>query len=285
MPSATAVGSLLRRYINGLDAISVTAGNKTGYFHYDGLGSVVNMTSSSGATWWTYSYLPFGGVRTETKGNNQAIDNQLRFAGEYLDPTGLYYLRARQYDPGTGRFVSTDPAKPRVEDPYLSTYIYAKNNPVRLVDPSGRDTGALCISVQAGFILFGGEMICLQASDIGELGITATTEYGGGSPTLSLTGEFQQSTATSIEDLAGLFGFAGGSGGEGIVAGGGAFWGTDGCGGSVTGLNGGAGLGAEGLPFVEGHFGASETNVLVNLDIGALFGRPPPTCPTRTTAK
>ena len=39
---------------------------------YDGLGSVVNLTSPTGATWWTYSYLPYGGVRTATKNSNQA---------------------------------------------------------------------------------------------------------------------------------------------------------------------------------------------------------------------
>jgi hypothetical protein len=49
-------GSLIRRYLNGLATISLTDGHKTAYYHYDGLGSVVNMTSDPGATWWSYSY-------------------------------------------------------------------------------------------------------------------------------------------------------------------------------------------------------------------------------------
>ena len=130
--------ALVRRYLNGLAPISVTAGNKTAYYAYDGLGSVVNLTSSTGTTWWTYSYLPFGGVRTATKNNTQAIDNLLRFAGGYLDPTGLYHFGARQYDAGTGRFISTDPVKPAISDPYVAAYVYANDNPVRYADPSGR---------------------------------------------------------------------------------------------------------------------------------------------------
>jgi RHS repeat-associated protein len=130
--------AVVRRYLNGLAPISVTAGSKTAYFAYDGLGSVVNITSSAGATWWTYSYLPFGGVRTATKNNTQAVDNLLRFAGGYLDPTGLYHFGARQYDAGTGRFMSTDPVKPVISDPYVAAYVYGDNNPVRYTDPSGR---------------------------------------------------------------------------------------------------------------------------------------------------
>ena len=138
-------GSLLRRYLNGLAPISMTAGTKTAYYAYDGLGSVVNLTSSTGATWWTYSYLPYGGVRTATKNSNQAPDNLLRFAGGYLDPTALYHFGARQYDAGTGRFISTDPVGPSIADPYVAAYLYANDNPVRYTDPSGRDTNGVCV--------------------------------------------------------------------------------------------------------------------------------------------
>jgi RHS repeat-associated protein len=115
----------------------MTAGNKTAYFHYDGLGSVVNLTSSAGAAWWTYSYLPYGGIRTETKNNNQAPPNLLRFTGEYLDPTASYHLRARQYDPGAGRFISTDPVNVVAADVFVGAYVYANNNPVRYSTQAG----------------------------------------------------------------------------------------------------------------------------------------------------
>ena len=47
------------------------------------------------------------------------------------DP-GLYYLRARYYDPTIGRFMSQDPL------PAGNPYAYVGNNPVRYVDPSGK---------------------------------------------------------------------------------------------------------------------------------------------------
>ena len=53
--------------------------------------------------------------------------------GEYLDSeTGFLYLRARYYDPTTGRFTSVDPAKDG-----LNWYAYCNNNPVRYVDRTG----------------------------------------------------------------------------------------------------------------------------------------------------
>ena len=131
-------GSLTRRYRQGLATVSVDSGGSPSYFEYDGLGSVVNLTSSTGVTQWTYAYLPYGGVRTETKNQNQAPANVLRFSGQVLDPTGLYQLRARSYDPGTGRFISTDPAAAGPTDPYVSAYAYANGNPIRFTDPSGR---------------------------------------------------------------------------------------------------------------------------------------------------
>jgi RHS repeat-associated protein len=63
----------------------------------------------------------------------------LRFAGEYFVPElGLYYLRARFYDPQAGRFltpdlVGIDRVRPQTYNPYL----YADANPLRFVDPLG----------------------------------------------------------------------------------------------------------------------------------------------------
>jgi|GEM_PF-2749284 len=130
-------GSLLRRYTYGTHRISMTAGNSTSYYIRDGLGSTANLTSQSGQTQWTWSYEPFGQVRTETKAGGNQPDNFLRFTGEYLDPTGLYHLRARQYDPASGRFLIPDPAEQTVNSSVISAYAYAANRPTVMVDPSG----------------------------------------------------------------------------------------------------------------------------------------------------
>jgi RHS repeat-associated protein len=132
--------AVVREYQYGLDRVSMRVGSSAYFFHHDGLGSVVNVTSSTGVAQWTYQYHPYGGARTTTKNNNQAPVNLTKFAGQYLDPTGLYHMRARQYDPVTGRFTAIDPVPPVTGQPCSSTYAYARNNPIGLVDPTGRES-------------------------------------------------------------------------------------------------------------------------------------------------
>ena len=60
-------------------------------------------------------------------------------AGEmYDDETGLYYLRARYYDPSVGRFISKDSVEGSITNPLsLNLYTYCVNNPIIYTDPSG----------------------------------------------------------------------------------------------------------------------------------------------------
>src|SRR5205085_7241295 len=58
--------ALLRRYVYGANRISMTTGGAAYYYHYDNLGSVANVTSSTGASQGTEVYEPFGAIRTET---------------------------------------------------------------------------------------------------------------------------------------------------------------------------------------------------------------------------
>jgi len=64
------------------------------------------------------------------------------YRGEQWDSDlGLYYLRARYYNPITGRFVSRDPDDGDVTDPKtLHRYLYAGGDPINSWDPSGRST-------------------------------------------------------------------------------------------------------------------------------------------------
>jgi hypothetical protein len=64
-------------------------------------------------------------------------------------------LRARQYDPATGRFASTDPRASLLADPYLASYAYVGNMPTRYADPSGQCfilCGAAAGAVIGGFV-------------------------------------------------------------------------------------------------------------------------------------
>jgi RHS repeat-associated protein len=122
---------LQRQYVYGHRRIQQTVGTQS-YYLYDALGSVANTTSSTGAVQRTWSYEPFGLVRTQS---GSSPTNLWQFTGEYADPTGLYHLRARQYEPASGRFLGRDvvEAWPAAH----SAFTYVGNQPTVLVDPTG----------------------------------------------------------------------------------------------------------------------------------------------------
>ena len=103
-------------------------------YHYDGLGSVVNLTDASGVKQTSYLYDSFGNIRFQ----EGTVTNQWLYTGRQYDrETGLYYYRNRYYDPQIGRFITRDPLG-MVDGPNL--YSYVKNNPVNFTDPWGLDT-------------------------------------------------------------------------------------------------------------------------------------------------
>jgi len=123
-------------YVYGPDLISATdgAGDQV-YFSYDGLGSTTDLTDDIGDVVATYEYDVFGAVRASTG----SAANVFQFTGEQLDPeSGFYFLRARNYDPSTGRFISRDLLE------FEQRYAYAMNNPVLLVDPTGKCPPGFC---------------------------------------------------------------------------------------------------------------------------------------------
>lgn len=131
--------ALLRYYRYGLDLLRETAGSTTYYYHPDGLGLAADVTGSTGTSLtWSESY-PYGQVRQAgIAGSGAPAVQPFGFTGEQLDSlTGLYHLRARQYDPGTGRFLTNDPVAGPNTDPYVASYAYVRNNPARHTDPGG----------------------------------------------------------------------------------------------------------------------------------------------------
>jgi RHS repeat-associated protein len=112
-------------------------------FHADGLGSVRAITNRDPqiSVIETYQTDAFGNP-TQTQGG---VSQPFPITGQQRDAsTGLYYLRARMYDPTTGRFLSRDPlAGVAAAPPTLNRFAYAGNNPVSSVDPSGLKNQAL----------------------------------------------------------------------------------------------------------------------------------------------
>jgi RHS repeat-associated protein len=92
--------------------------NAVYYYHFDGLGSVVALTDANGTCVQTYEYSVYGHVAasslrsrvTAEDGSDPNHPNPFMFTGRQFDiETGLYYYRARYYNPYLGRFLQTDP--------------------------------------------------------------------------------------------------------------------------------------------------------------------------------
>jgi RHS repeat-associated protein len=94
-----------------------------------------------------------GGDRQDGVAIGEGSAQPFGYAGEVRDAeTGLVYLRARMYDPATGRFLSRDPFPGLATSPMSQNpYAYAHNNPVNLTDPSGMNpaVGAAAVACLA----------------------------------------------------------------------------------------------------------------------------------------
>jgi len=130
-------GQVRARYVWGegpTELLAVELEGRWALVHRERNGSVSLLTDGSGKVVARYRYSPFGRC-LEAKGE-LAAQNPYRFAARPLDPiTGLYDMRARVYDPETGRFLSPDPAG---RAGGLSPYSYCHNDPINHIDPSGR---------------------------------------------------------------------------------------------------------------------------------------------------
>ena len=133
-------------YIRGLGLIASRTGSTPTYYHYDAHGNVIQTTDANGNLVKNYYYDAFGMEQNA----DPADTNPFRYCGEQYDAeTGNYYLRARYYAPGVGRFTQEDPIRDG-----LNWYAYCGGNPVGFVDPSGLSENLLEALVEwfAGWI-------------------------------------------------------------------------------------------------------------------------------------
>jgi RHS repeat-associated protein len=128
----------------------------TNYLSVDHLGSTRLVMNSSGGVKRCYDYLPFGEQLYAGVGNRPSScfdsvpPSGLLFTGQLRDSeSGLDYFGARYFSSAQGRFTSPDVplADQRERDPQSwNMYAYARNNPFRFFDPTGRK----CVTVTVG---------------------------------------------------------------------------------------------------------------------------------------
>ena len=203
-------GAVTRTYTYGLQRISqyqfVSSSNTwtPSFYGYEGFGNVRNLTSSAdnGAVTDTYDYDAFGNKINSTG----TTPNNYLYRGEQFDPDlGLYYLRARYYNPQIGRFLSEDPIGFAGG---INKYVYVSDAPMDFDDPFGTDKQANCRGKALRSLAFHGGLDALSAiPGVGlvtagvQIGIaSANTDWADTSPA------GQAAQGTSI--FGGVVGFA-----------------------------------------------------------------------------
>ena len=126
---------IVANFTYGLDLVSMAKDNESYFYLYDGLGSTKALSDSTENLTDTYDYEAFGELLNQTG----STENNYLFTGEQYDgELDNYYLRARYYDQGVGRFTQMDEWYGDVNTPItLNKYVYANSDAVNWTDPSG----------------------------------------------------------------------------------------------------------------------------------------------------
>ena len=121
----------------GLRPLAMLTGTTYTWLHDDHLGRPQVATNASQTVIWKSSYLPFG----EVNATSGTATVNLRFPGQYYDAeSGFNYNGMRDYVPVLGRYLEADPIG--IEGG-MNVYGYVGQNPMRDIDPTGKDTGEL----------------------------------------------------------------------------------------------------------------------------------------------
>jgi RHS repeat-associated protein len=127
-------GTSVARYSQGLnidEPLALLRSSTTSYYQADGLGSITSLSNGAGALAQTYTFDSFG-KQTASSGS---LTNPFQYTARESDPeTGLYYYRARYYDPTLGRFLREDPIRFSAG---VNFYEYVMSSPLNHSDPLG----------------------------------------------------------------------------------------------------------------------------------------------------
>ena len=126
------------RYLKGDQTDDVlarfrTGGEGTAWYLADQAGSIRDLVDETGQQVNHTEYASFGQILSQL---NESLADRYSFTGREFDASlGLYYYRARMYDPSIGTFTANDQLGFSAGDTNLSRYAF--NSPLRFTDPSG----------------------------------------------------------------------------------------------------------------------------------------------------
>lgn len=248
-----ASGNVTRRFFPQGEQI----GGASYYYAFDHLGSVREMTDSTGAIRARYDYDPYG-VRTKLAGD---LDATRGYTGHYVHaPSGLHLTLFRAYDAQTARWLSRDPLG---ESAGANLYGYAGNNPARFTDPLGLLTANAGVGLSGVGGAAGGLSAGLILDTEGNIGIYGGVDYGAGAG-LSYSADVMiggTGASNIFEATSGNNGTVGMSGALGGKLGATASWGKESNGDSFAGvgLSTGVGIGTPAATATTGPSGIAKS--------------------------
>jgi RHS repeat-associated protein len=126
------------KYYWGGKPVAFYAGSATHFEHQDWLGTERMRTTYNGGVEGTYTSLPFGDGQTKT-GTDTDPSHYAQLDSDA--ESGTAHAQFRQYSDAQGRWLSPDPydGSYSIRNPQsFNRYVYAGNNPLAAVDPSGQ---------------------------------------------------------------------------------------------------------------------------------------------------
>lgn len=139
--------------------IPVSGVMTTYYYVKNAKGDVMGMSDKNGMMVVDYYYDAWGNI---VKARNLVTtgiptdlykQNSRLYSSYWYDyDLGLYFMKTRLYDPEIGRFMSKDTEISDLSPLAYNPYIYAFNNPIKYIDPSGKQA----VAASMGLVALGG---------------------------------------------------------------------------------------------------------------------------------
>ena len=132
-------GASETHYYYGAEGLACQNNDTTGKYyayHYDNIGSTTLITDKVGKIIEKFAYGIYGELLTNVVNNIRFLYNGSY--GVVTDSNGLYYMRARYYNPDIKRFINQDIKVGDISNGQgLNRYAYCEGNPISMVDPFG----------------------------------------------------------------------------------------------------------------------------------------------------